>query len=211
MILMDLASRNNCRRLVKLGQSIRRDSQPQPGQQSPVAKCLTDDAVFQPTARIDMDRAGKQFDPPTPAAKFPHQKHVFYQSDLGKSADRLEGRTPDENPLIAVRHPPPSDSCGVAPFEPAEDSPVVVDPLLKRSADHFFIPKNGFDLPGRLRFQPAVGVQKQEHVTGRRSRSGVELSPATAFTGHDHRSGRPSQVTGSVLTLTISDDDLVRL
>ena len=57
-------------------------------------------------------------------------------------------------------------------------------------------------MPGRLRFEPAVGMQEQQHVAGRRLRAGVELPASTTFRGHNGGSGRACEVAGSIDSLT---------
>ena len=46
--------------------------------------------MLQPPPWIDVNRAAEQFDLPAATAELSHQKHIFHQPSLGKSADGIE-------------------------------------------------------------------------------------------------------------------------
>src|SRR5262249_27813268 len=144
----------------------------------PVACRLAEYSVSFPAPGRNMDRPVEQGQ--TRFTEALHQVEVFHQSQRRKAPDLVEDFAPHEDPLVAVRQPPPLHPQRVPPLEPAKSKAIGVDSLPETAADAQRVVHGGGNLLETTRLEPAVSVEKEENVSRAGGSPGVLLGgPAT--------------------------------
>src|SRR6516165_6784139 len=122
----------------------------------------------------------------------------------------MEDFAPHEDPLIAIRQPPPLHPQRVSPFQPAKSPAMGFDLLSETTADAEWICQSGRDLLEAPRLQPTIGMEKEEQIPRTASRPGILLGgPAPGR--HQHLVGALCSGDRSVVTAAVHDDDFRRL
>ena len=191
------------------GQPFERRTTPPATHQAPIAQRLPNNPTLTPPPRINAQRPINQRQTAN-SAQLASQHHIIHQRHLGKTAGRLETLPPDKQPLITVGHLTSSRPPRIPSLQPPKQPTTSINLLAKGTTHHARIVQCLVNLGSGFDRQPAIRVQKQQHITVCCPNPHILLHGPSRATRNQVCTSLDRKATGLVLATTIDNDHFNR-
>jgi len=142
------------------------------------------------------------------SSQTPDQVEILHGIQGSESPEMLVGASAQEDRLVAVGQLPPRGSKIGAPFDKTQRRAYLIERHAESASDSVGLAERAADFAGVAERQAGVGVEEQQHVTGRLFGAGGELAAAPRLALHDLRAMIAGELQRGIGAAAVGDDDL---